>query len=189
MGIASASAMACRRATACSPTWCVATVGSAAVCTPRAAGFVGQPIMDYYESTGRWQASLAVRRRRGLRQLVTAADARQARRCPQLRHLLSPPNAILLLLCLRRCAPAGARCARTGLAVLLCSPPDTLTSIGRGVKSSGPERRCAGHAGWRSRAGDRCRIVCLSVCLSGLCVTCLRPLSEAGLRPSWRCMG
>ena len=32
-----------------------------------------------------------------------------------------------LLLCLRRCAPAGARCARWGLAVLLCSPPDTLT--------------------------------------------------------------
>ena len=36
-----------------------------------------------------------------------------------------------------------------------------LPSVGSGVKSSGPGRRCAGHAGWRSRAGDRCLIVCL----------------------------
>ena len=69
-----------------------------------------------------------------------------------------------------------ARSAKAGLGRFFwCSPPKTLTSIGSGVKSSGPGRRCAGHAGWRSRAGDRCRIVCLSVCLSGLCVTCLRP--------------
>ena len=40
-----------------------------------------------------------------------------------------------------------------------------LPSVGTGVKSSGPGRRCAGHAGWRSRAGDRCLIVCLFVCL------------------------
>ena len=78
--------------------------------------------------------------------------------------------------CVSGAARRRARAARArGWLCLLRSPPDTLTSIGSGEKSSGPGRRCAGHAGWRSRAGDRCRITCLSVCLSGLCVTCLRP--------------
>ena len=51
-----------------------------------------------------------------------------------------------------------------------------LPSVGSGVKSSGPERRCAGHAGWRSRAGDRCRIVCLSaMSLRAFCSRRFRP--------------
>ena len=47
-----------------------------------------------------------------------------------------PGSRFYLLLCLRRCAPAIARCARGGLAVLLCSPPDTMSGVVGSVETS-----------------------------------------------------